>query len=305
MKPSIALALFALSLSSASSVWAGPYEDGVAEMRRGDYAAALKIWSAGADADPRSQYSIGYLYQYGLGVDLNPAEAAAWYEKAGAAKLGDAYYALGLLYEDAKLGKRDLAKAMAYYKKATELGPNSHAEYALGRMYLRGRGVASDPDEAVKWLKLAAEHGNPAGQYSLAGAYDSGWGVKANPSEALFWYMMAARNDQMELSDHDMSFQPEIAIQSLKARLSPATVKKIEARVAAALPPPAKTAEAPVPPIPEKPPESTAIAPDALAPAIPDPGYQPSSGTNPAGSPNNEKPDGGSREGRPFPLVVP
>lgn len=226
---------FALIAASTILAAAGPaaagYDDGVAVFRKSDYAAARQIWTDCAEAEARCQYGIGYLYHFGLGVTADPVQAKSWYEKAAARNDADALYALGLLYENADLGPRDLAAALRYYREAAALGPHGDSEYAIGRMILRGRGVARDPKEAVEWLKKAAGHGHPAGQYMLGAAYEAGWGVKPDRAEALYWYSLAARNDQVELMDHDMSFQPAVAIGALKKHLSPDAVKAVEARL--------------------------------------------------------------------------
>ena len=39
-------------------------------------------------------------------------------------------------------------------------GGDAFAQYALGGMYQHGQGVPQDYKEAVKWYRLAAEHGN-------------------------------------------------------------------------------------------------------------------------------------------------
>ena len=38
---------------------------------------------------------------------------------------------------------------------------NSFAEYQLGLLYLRGKDVDRNDREAIRWLTLSAEHGNP------------------------------------------------------------------------------------------------------------------------------------------------
>lgn len=237
-----AAGLVFLALVANAPALAG-YDAGVAALRTEDYAGAMRAWSEDADKDPRSQYSIGYLHQFGLGVAADPAVAKSWYEKAAAAKNADALYALGLMAETAKLGPRDLGEAMRYYREAAAQGPHPDAEYALGRMILRGRGVARDPVEALKWLKLAAQHGHPAGQYMLGEAFEAGWGVPASTSEALYWYRLAEKNDAVELGEHDLSFQPKLAIETLKKRMSAESIRAVEARLKALKDTPAKAAE--------------------------------------------------------------
>jgi len=225
------------------------FDDGVAAMQQGDYGKALEVWSADANAgDARAQYSLGYLYQFGLGVPMDLFKAKEWYEKAAAQNNADALYALGLLYEAGKAGPRDLAQAMAYYRKAADTGVQVDAEYAVGRLILRGRGVARDPAEGLKWLKKAALHRQSAAQYMLGAAYEAGWGVTPDAVEALYWYSRSLDGDVVELQEQDMAFQPKIAIESLRRRLSSEDIRSVEARLkkdrTAERPPTAKAAKA-------------------------------------------------------------
>jgi len=218
-------------LIGASPVLA-QFDDGVAAMQTGDYAKALDAWQKAADGgDARSQYSIGYLHQFGLGVPRDFDKAKEWYEKAAAQNNADALYSLGLLYENGHAGRKDLAEAMSYYRRATATGPHADAEYAIGRMTLRGRGVPRDPVEGVKWLKKAAEHQSPAAQYMLGAAYEAGWGVVANDGEAYYWYSRALAGDPQELQEQDMAFQPKIAIDALRRRMSPERIHQIDLRL--------------------------------------------------------------------------
>ena len=208
------------------------FDDGVAALQSGDYAKALDAWQKGAEAgDPRSQYSIGYLYQFGLGVSADYATAKDWYEKAAGQNNPDALYALGLLYETGKAVNRDLAEAMRLYRKAVEAGPEPDAEYAIGRMILRGRGVPRDPAEGVKWLKQAALHNQPAAQYMLGAAYEAGWGVTPDRREALYWYSRSQDGDVVELQEQDLAFQPKIAIDALRRRLTSEDIRWVQARL--------------------------------------------------------------------------
>lgn len=208
------------------------FDQGVTAFQGADYPAALQTWQQGAAAgDARAQYSLGYLYQFGLGVPFDLGKARGWYEKAAAANNADALYALGLLYEKGQAGGRDLTMAMSYYRKAAAAGPNADAEYAIGRMILRGRGVPRDAKEALVWLRKAAEQNHPAAQYLLGAAYEAGWGVRPDPLEALFWYRRAEQGDPVELEEQDVSFQPGIAIDALKRRLPAEAVASVEARL--------------------------------------------------------------------------
>ena len=230
----ILLLASALTLAlNASPLWA-QFEDGVTALQTQDYAKALEIWQHGAEnGDPKSQYSLGYLYQFGLGTAADLGKAKEWYEKAAAGNHPDALYALGLMYETGKSGRKDLGEAMKLYRRAVQAGQQPDAEYAIGRMILRGRGVPRDPVEGVKWLTTAARHNQPAAQYMLGAAFEAGWGMPPNDREAYYWYRRSQEGDAVELQEHDMAFQPQIAIDALKRRLSPEIVRSIESRLRA------------------------------------------------------------------------
>ena len=51
------------------------------------------------------------------------------------------------------------AKAFKYFKAAAEEGVTS-AEYYLGICYFQGEGTKKDKEQAIKWLRIAAEDGD-------------------------------------------------------------------------------------------------------------------------------------------------
>lgn len=54
-------------------------------------------------------------------------------------------------------------------------------------------GVEKDMDEAVKWIRKAAEQGDAQAQYNLGVCYISGDGVVPNKQEAMKWLRKAAK----------------------------------------------------------------------------------------------------------------
>lgn len=83
---------------------------------------------------------------------------------------------------------------VAYQRAATNPDANLSVEDLLNRGYQYdvGDGVKSDPAEAAKWYKLAADKGSAAGMRNLAGLYGSGRGVKQDDAEARRLFGMAA-----------------------------------------------------------------------------------------------------------------
>ena len=72
--------------------------------------------------------------------------------------------------------KKDYKKAVALYQKAADQGDVS-AQYNLGLMYDKGKGVKQDDFKA-------ADQGYTDAQYSLGVMYDNGEGVRQNSSKA-------------------------------------------------------------------------------------------------------------------------
>jgi TPR repeat protein len=55
-------------------------------------------------------------------------------------------------------------------------------------MYLLGEGVRSDPDEALRWLRLAAAQGEGQAMRLLADLYrDGAHGFPVDPLQAAHW----------------------------------------------------------------------------------------------------------------------
>ncbi len=85
----------------------------------------------------------------------------------------------------------DFATALSEFRLLAEQG-DAEAQYELGRMYERGRGVPEDDNEAVSWYRLAAEQGNALAQISLGIMYENGDGMPKDVTEAVRWYRLAA-----------------------------------------------------------------------------------------------------------------
>jgi TPR repeat protein len=85
MKRIFLTALAALLLCN-SATWAGPYEDGVAAYKRGDYANALRLIRPLAEqGNAVGQLILGAMYTEGQGVKQDYVEAIKWF-RLGAAQ---------------------------------------------------------------------------------------------------------------------------------------------------------------------------------------------------------------------------
>jgi hypothetical protein len=76
--------LLSLSIAAPAMVQAG-YEEGYRAANKGAYALAFKEFKDAAEkGDARAQYSLAVMYNDGIGVKKNPAEAMVWFRKAAA-----------------------------------------------------------------------------------------------------------------------------------------------------------------------------------------------------------------------------
>lgn len=85
----------------------------------------------------------------------------------------------------------DYARALRIARPLAEAG-DGRAEAVLGQLYFRGRVVAQDDHEAVKWFRRAADQNVAAAQFYLGVMFDEGKGVPQDYSEAAKWYRLAA-----------------------------------------------------------------------------------------------------------------
>ncbi len=87
------------------------------------------------------------------------------------------------------------------------------AQYHLGEMYLRGRGVGQDFAAAAAWYTKAAEAGHPRAQASLGGLYAVGLGVYQDMGTAYFWMITAAIWDQGKIRKKALKSLGDVAQQ--------------------------------------------------------------------------------------------
>jgi Sel1 repeat-containing protein len=126
-----------------------------------------------------------------------PTEAE-FEELTAAAQGGDAkaQYNLGMLYHNGggKAHPRDYEQAMKWLRMAADQG-HVEAEDRVGLMYYLGEGVPQDYLEAVRWYKTAANKGNAHAQWQLVDMYQKGIGVPQDLEESKRWARLGQRPD--------------------------------------------------------------------------------------------------------------
>ena len=103
----------------------------------------------------------------------------------------NAQYNMGVMYEKGKGVEKNLNKAKKWFQFAADQGLPK-AQYNLGLMYGKGKGVEKDYNKAIKWMTLAADQGNGKAQTNLGWMYETGKGVPRDTQKALSLYQLAS-----------------------------------------------------------------------------------------------------------------
>jgi TPR repeat protein len=170
------------------------------------------------DGDADAQYEVGIMYLKGQGVEEDRAQAVRWLESASVA--GNEQAAAKLRRMD---DQRDKFTALEQQARAGDV----EAQYEIGMMYLKGRGVEKEQEQAYVWLGKAAKQGyekaitrmgilhqrgevgevdyeqahalfdsvkdeSVLAQYYLGEMYANGQGVEQDYATAIAWYQKAA-----------------------------------------------------------------------------------------------------------------
>ena len=130
-------------------------------------------------------------------VPEDHTQAASLYQSAAKQGYAEAQFQLGYLYERGKGVTQDDVQAAAWTRKAAEQG-HADAQFQLGYLYNSGRGVPQDEVQAASWMRKAAEQGDATAQYLVGLLYLNGWGVPEDYAEAIVWFREAAKQGHAE-----------------------------------------------------------------------------------------------------------
>ncbi len=157
-----------------------------------NYAEAVTLYSkAAAQGYAPAEHDLGLMFLGGRGVQQNYAKALTWIHKAASKGFVYAQYDLGCMFHDSLGVQQNYAKALTWFSKAADQG-HAKAQYNLGCMFYYGRGVQQNYTEALTLFQKAADKEDAQGQYNLGFMYWKGMGVEQNDAEARFWISKAA-----------------------------------------------------------------------------------------------------------------
>ena len=115
----------------------------------------------------------------------------------------------------------DMEQAVYWLRRAAEQG-HGEAQLLLGVRYDRGEGVPRDPVEAARLYRLSAEQGNYIAHHHLGLNYFDGEGVEQDDVQAHVWLSMATNHG--EFIDRE-----EERIDALEKRMTPEQLSETKA----------------------------------------------------------------------------
>ena len=152
-----------------------------------------------------AQLSLGVMHAEGqANLPRSPATAAKWFKQAaGTCEQGDAtsQYDLGVLYYFGLGVLQSYDLAAKWFRCAATKGFAS-AQFNLGIMYYHGQGISRDYEEAAKWLTLASQQGLADAQSSLGTLYIHGSGVAQDETKAIRLWEAAAKQGWARAKNH-------------------------------------------------------------------------------------------------------
>ena len=104
-----------------------------------------------------------------------------------------AQYKLGILYEKGKGINQDSEKTLSWWKLAAENG-HARSQYHFGVMHYQGKGTSQNFKKAAKWIMKSAEQGDKFAHSTLGFLYMGGHGVKQSLIYSYIWLEIASRN---------------------------------------------------------------------------------------------------------------
>jgi S1-C subfamily serine protease len=191
-------------------------------------ATALVWYGRAADQDhPESIHALGEIHFNGLGVGKDEVKGVEYYRRAADRNVPASQEKLAELSWNGRAMPTDRVKAVEYARKAAQ-ARRPGAQFLLGVALLTGEGVEKNPTEAVSWFRRAADQGHPQSQHNLGITLISGTGVAKNMSDGYFWLALSA-----ERAPANLKAAYEKDRDNIGAKLTPAEVAQLRARVAA------------------------------------------------------------------------
>ncbi|PIX97777.1 MAG: hypothetical protein CO126_06745 [Hydrogenophilales bacterium CG_4_9_14_3_um_filter_63_34] len=190
--------------------------------------AAMLMAVSGRD---RIAFELGYAYAnghfHGFSLVRDEAQAATWLRRAAQAGHARAQYLLGLLYSRGKGVKQNDAEAEFWFNRAASQA-YAPACFHLAWMAHKGEGVAHDEARARRLMAQAAGLGMSAAALALGRFHEQGEGVAKDVAAALNWYTRAAESSRLhpDWFDNARFAEQAVAARERMRALHPVTVQR-------------------------------------------------------------------------------
>lgn len=162
---------------------------------------AFSNFTAAADkGDLDGKYFLGYVYEKGIGCEVDFEKALSLYNEVIVASteetedqyaICEAYTRIGLLALSGNVETLKKKDAVTYFEAAANKD-YSPAKYYLGVLYEKGLGVSKSYDTALTWLEMAAQHDYAPALNEIGYMYFNGLGVTVDYEQALYYQKLAA-----------------------------------------------------------------------------------------------------------------
>jgi len=154
----IALVLSIVCLTSSACTDITPAVDTSQNNLAEAEATAKVVRKSAEEGNASAQYRLGLLYNGGVGVSQDYAQAKEWFEKAAKQGHVGAQSDLGTLYLQGAGAPQSAQMAMFWFSQAAGHG-DGLASAKLGWMYAERQGVIQDSFQAHMWYSLEATKG--------------------------------------------------------------------------------------------------------------------------------------------------
>lgn len=159
-------------------------------QQRDPVQARLYFEQAAEAGNAQAQAALGFLYLEGLGVEKNENEGVKWLRMAADQHLASAQHNLAIVLLRRSSEKKE--EVLGLLTDSAERG-FLPSQMELGEIFYFGKfDIQADSKQAAKYMKMAAEQGNPSAQNYTGIMYENGIGLEKNPSEAVRWVQKAA-----------------------------------------------------------------------------------------------------------------
>ena len=165
-------------------------------FQRGLYKTAYNLAMERAkNGDPAAETLVAEILSRGLGVPLNPAEAAKWYALAAEQGVPEAQFQYALMLLDGRYVKKDEKGAFALMQASAEAG-NRLAQFNFAQLLVQQDPGDAGLAKAAVYYERAAATGLADAQYAMAQLYANGAGGKPHDdAQARMLLAQAARQN--------------------------------------------------------------------------------------------------------------